>query len=99
MITVVALVRAKPGEAARVRSALEKLVVPTHAEAGNAVYVLNADADDPNLFIFFENWESRAAFDLHLQAPHMQGFASEAGDLLAGPLELHFLEPIAGQTR
>lgn len=97
MINVVALVRAKPGEAERVRSALEKLIEPTQAETANQLYILHASTTDPNLFVFYETWASRAAFDEHLLTPHLRAFGAEVGDMLAAPLELHVLEAIAGQ--
>ncbi len=94
MIHVVALARAKPGSAERVRAGLEALIAPTRAESTNHLYVLHASADDPNLFVFYETWDSREALDAHMQTPHLKAFGAQTGDALAAPLEVHVLHEI-----
>src|ERR1035438_6357849 len=52
MISVVALVRGKPGAAERVRIGLKSLISPTRAETGNIIYVIH-ESEDPNLFVSY----------------------------------------------
>lgn len=37
---------------------------------------------DPGLFYFYENWESAAHLDAHLETPHLLEFAARMEDLL-----------------
>lgn len=46
----------------------------SRAEPGCIEYHMLRDAQDPNLFIFFEVWASAEAFAAHTALPHMQDF-------------------------
>ena len=71
-LTILAQVRAVPGTEDKTREELAKLQVPTRAEAGCLFYDFYADDKDPCLFLFFEAWESRAAWEAHMETPHIQ---------------------------
>ncbi|WP_120501528.1 putative quinol monooxygenase [Roseovarius sp. EL26] len=73
-LTIVAHITAKPGQEALVRSELEKLIPITCAEAGCQQYDLLSDNDNPTHFMFFENWESRALWQDHMNAPHLSAY-------------------------
>ena len=85
LLTVIANMRAKPGKEQELREALEALVEPTTQEDGYVNYDLHQAVDDPAVFYFYENWESEAALDAHLSAPHLEQFVGIMGDLLAEP--------------
>ena len=51
--------------------------------------------DDPAVFFFYENWESEAKLDAHLQTPHLVHFVGIMGDLLDGELVIQKLRRIA----
>lgn len=38
-------------------------------------YDLHQGTEDPDVFIFYENWESAQALDAHLATPHLVHFA------------------------
>lgn len=80
-LTVVAKLKAKPGAEARLENALRALVAPTRAEAGCLNYDLHRAHDDPGLFVFHENWESRALWEAHMNAPHLVAFSAAQGEL------------------
>ncbi|MGY1679135.1 putative quinol monooxygenase [Geodermatophilus sp. SYSU D01176] len=82
LLTVIAHMRAKPGKEGQLRKALEALVEPTSKEAGYVNYDLHESVEDPGLFFFYENWESAAHLDAHLQTPHLVEFADAMGNLL-----------------
>lgn len=82
LLTVIAYMRAKPGQEDRLRTALQSLVEPTSAEEGYVNYDLHESVEQPGTFFFYENWESAAHLDAHLQAPHLVEFANSMGDLL-----------------
>lgn len=87
-LTVIAHIRAKPGQESRVRQVLQSLVSPTGAEAGCINYDLHQSQTDPALFVFYENWTSEAHLDAHSKSPHIQSFRKVAGEILAGPVEI-----------
>ena len=71
-VTVVARFKAKSGSEEHVGLALKGLLAPTRAEQGCINYDLHRSLDDPSVFVFHENWTSRAMLDRHLQSPHIQ---------------------------
>jgi quinol monooxygenase YgiN len=87
-LTVIAHIRAKPGQESRVRQVLQGLVSATRAEAGRINYDLHQSQTDPALFVFYENWTSEAHLDAHSKSPHIQSFRKVAGEILAGPVEI-----------
>jgi quinol monooxygenase YgiN len=94
-VTVVAIIKAKPGLESRVEQELTALVLPTRAEADCINYHLHRDGKDPSVFMFYENWVSRASLDEHLQKPHLKAFLEKADELLAAPLDVQLYEMIS----
>ncbi len=98
-LTVVAYIKAKPGKEEAVREELMGLVGPTRNEPPCINYDLHRSKDDPALFMFYENWESKADLDKHLETPHLNAFKAKAGDLLAEPLKVELFEMISEVDR
>jgi quinol monooxygenase YgiN len=82
LLTVIAYMRARSGKRDELRQALEALVEPTSKERGYVNYDLHQGVEDPDMFFFYENWESGEDLDAHLSAPHLQEFAARIGELL-----------------
>ena len=82
LLTVIAHMRAAPGKRDELRAALEALVEPTSKEQGCVNYDLHQVIEDPDRFFFYENWESDADLDAHLDAPHLRDFAARIPELL-----------------
>lgn len=82
-LTIVARIVAASDKVELVRGELEKLVPITRAEAGCLQYDLHQDNDDPAVFLFYENWESRDLWQAHMSAPHLQAY----GQATAGAVE------------
>jgi quinol monooxygenase YgiN len=93
-VTVIARVEAKAGKEQEVSSALQSLVRPTLKEQGCINYDLHQDLDDPRLFFFHENWESRELLNQHLASAHVQAFRVRADDLLSQPPEIRVLRKL-----
>jgi quinol monooxygenase YgiN len=94
-VTVVARILAKPGMGDVVKEALMKLVPLTRKEAGCLNYDLHRSADDPDLFMFYENWSSRKDLNEHLEMPYLKEFLGRAGEILAKPVEIIFWDMIS----
>lgn len=73
-LTIVANITANSGKAELVKNELTKLIKPTLAEAGCIQYDLHQDNDNPELFLFFENWETRDLWQDHMKTPHIEAY-------------------------
>jgi len=98
-VTVIATIKAKEGKADTVLEELLALIEPTRSEAGCINYDLHRMSDDPNCFVFHENWKSREALDRHLAKPYIADFIAKADELLAEPVDIKLLSriPVSGK--
>ena len=82
-LTIVAIIEAKPDQRERLKEALIKLIEPTLAEAGCLQYDLHEDHENPNVFLFFENWENRELWQAHMKSPHILAHIEATEDAVA----------------
>jgi quinol monooxygenase YgiN len=87
-LTIIARVRAKPGQEARLLQELKGLLTPTRAEAGCLNYDLHQSQNDRGLFVLYENWTSQAALDAHFQTPYLKAMFRLVPELVEGPLDI-----------
>lgn len=93
-LTILAHIHAKPESVALVQAELEKLIPITRAEEGCLQYDLHQDNEDPNHFVFYENWTSRELWRAHMEAPHLAAYM-EATQGAVLEFTLHELTHIA----
>jgi quinol monooxygenase YgiN len=84
MITAVGICRAKKGQEEELGRRMKQLVAPTSTEAGCVRYDLYRSETDPAIWVFFEQWQSVAALDAHVQSAHFQAFLAAKDDVLEG---------------
>jgi len=82
LITVVAVMQAKPGKEDELRAAALALVEPTRQEEGCVQYDLHVHLVDPAWLVLYENWTSVEHLDRHGASPHLTAFRAIAGDLI-----------------
>lgn len=70
-LTIVARILAKAESRELVKSELLKLIETTRAEEGCINYDLHQDNENPNLFLFFENWTNRDLWQIHMGNAHL----------------------------
>jgi len=70
-LTIVANILAKEGKSELVKEALIKLIDTTRKEEGCINYDLHQDNENPNLFLFYENWGSRDLWQEHMKNAHI----------------------------
>ena len=70
-LTIVARIVAKEESRELVKSELLKLIDITKAEQGCINYDLHQDNENPNLFLFYENWASKALWQVHMKGDHL----------------------------
>src|SRR4051794_24340106 len=88
LLTVVAVLKAKPGKEEEVRQALLGLVNPTRAEAGCLQYDLHVSTEQAGEFVFVEKWTDKAALDRHMRTPHFKSVADRSDELLSQPPDI-----------
>ena len=95
VISIIAVLKAKPGKIDALKQALQALLLPTRREPGNIEYALFQLRDTPDVFYVRESWRGQAGLGEHIALPHFQAFILQMNDLLAEPLRLDYLTPIA----
>ena len=93
--TIIGTVVAKDETRDVLRAILAAQVAPTRAEPGCINYDFHADQKDPNVFMFYENWRSKADLDAHLKMPHLQPLLGQIDKLLARPVEIKFYDMLS----
>jgi quinol monooxygenase YgiN len=73
-LTIIANIKVNSGKVDLVKAELEKLIPVTRAEKGCLQYHLHQDNEDPEHFLFYENWESRELWQTHMKAPHLAAY-------------------------
>ncbi len=81
-LTVIASLKAKPGQEAALFAELSALVAPTRAEAGCILYEMHRSHENPGWFIFNELWESRPIWEAHMATPHLVAFSAKQDALV-----------------
>jgi quinol monooxygenase YgiN len=96
--TIIGMVVAKDETREELRRILSVQVAPTRAEAGCINYDFHVSEDDPNVFMLYENWRSKADLDAHLKTPHLEPLFGRLDELLARPVEIKFYEMLSQQV-
>jgi quinol monooxygenase YgiN len=89
-ITLIATLKAKPGRSEELAGRLSALVEPTRAEAGCINYDLHQSTEDQDVWMFYENWQSKADLDAHVQTPYLQALIKDIPELTVDGLELQY---------
>ena len=75
VLTVVATIRAAKNKGDALAALLdEQAAAVLRNEPGCLVYRAHRSTADPDLFLFYETYESEAALDAHRNAPHLAAF-------------------------
>jgi quinol monooxygenase YgiN len=102
MIHVIATIETVPGQRDAFLEAFRQLVPQVRAEPGCIEYGPAIDLETPaaaqaavrdDVVTVIEKWDSVAALQDHLAAPHMQRYREQVKDLVA-QVEIRVLEPV-----
>lgn len=80
-VKIVAILAARPGQAAALRALLDDMVAATRAEPGNLRYDLWQDATDPDRFVLDELYVDGDAVAAHRATDHFRKYLSVIADL------------------
>jgi len=71
------------------------LVAPSRNEKGCLGYNLHQSTENPNLFVFFESWETMEDLEHHLESPSALVFDEKTAGMLIEPERIIYLEKIS----
>jgi quinol monooxygenase YgiN len=72
---LVARLTARDGEQDRAADLIGRLVEATRTEPGNVHYIPHRDPEDPRVFLMYEQYRDKAAFEEHGQTEHFKTIA------------------------
>jgi quinol monooxygenase YgiN len=96
-VAVIAKLAAKDGQRDQLAKALEQSLGTAAGEEGTIMYILHADANDPNLLWFYELYRDADALKAHAGSEAMKALGSVVAPFAAGRPELIHLEPLGGK--
>ncbi len=70
-LTIVVRIEAEKDKVDLVKTELLKLIEPTLKEEGCIQYDLHQDNEQPGIFVFYENWETRELWQTHMNSDHL----------------------------
>ena len=95
VFTVVAKIYPKPGKENELEAILRQQVEAVRkAEPDCLVYRPHRSVNEPVHFLFYEQYRSEAAFELHRKAPHLAAFQERRKDLVARPPDIEIYRSV-----
>jgi len=91
---LVARLTAREGEQDRAAEIIPELAAASSAEPGNVHYIPHRDPEDPRVFLIYEQYRDKAAFDEHGQTDHFKSIALERLFPLMDSRERNFYETL-----
>ena len=73
-LTILAQIEAKTESVDLMKAELTKLIEPTRKENGCLLYALHQDNEKPEFFVFYETWESRELWQIHMKNKNLAAF-------------------------
>lgn len=85
MIIVTAKVKLQPGKSEEFLAAYRWMKPQVMQDPGAILYSLHRAPEDPDMFLFYEKYESEEAFEYHLSTEHFRQLAATIDPLMAAP--------------
>ena len=92
---VVAKLKAKAGEEAKMEETLRGMVVKVAQEQGTLMYTLHRAQQDPRVFLFYEKYQDTAAFKAHSSTSYFKELFVALKPLLDGAPEIEMYDELA----
>ncbi|MED1864718.1 putative quinol monooxygenase [Fictibacillus nanhaiensis] len=73
-ITINAILEAKPGKEDALREELIKVVQASRKEEGCISYTLHESTENPETFVFYENWLDEDVLTRHIESDHYKNY-------------------------
>jgi quinol monooxygenase YgiN len=76
-LTIIARIEAKKDKVELVKAELLKLIEPSRKEKGCLQYDLHQDNKNPEIFTFFEKWETQDLWNNHMNNDHLKAYVKD----------------------
>ncbi|MGK9170699.1 antibiotic biosynthesis monooxygenase [Inquilinus limosus] len=98
MITITAILRAKPGAEAELKRALLAVAANVRAaEPGTIDFFVSRDDETPAIFTTYERFRDRAAMEAHNSSAAVAAFFAAVTPILDGPVTLHICNEVSAK--
>ena len=94
-LKVIARLVAAPGAADEVEPSMRILVEEVRKEPGCIQYDLYRGDDEPDVFVFVEEWETRRDWEVHMEAPALKAHAGRIGEGRFVERQVHAMHQVA----
>jgi quinol monooxygenase YgiN len=94
MITITALMKAKEGNAGDLAKVIKDFGPKFLKDPGCQMYKVVKRLDDPNQFLFYEQYETEEALKFHSSAPHFKEMFGAMKPFLDGKPEIYMYTDI-----
>ena len=94
-MVVVAKLKAKAGEEAKMEKALRGMVAKVAQEQGTLTYTLHQAQQDPCVFLVYEKYKDAAALKTHSSTPYFKELFNVLKLLLDGAPEIEMYDELA----
>lgn len=88
MLIITAKVKLLPGAVEEFLEAYRWMKPQVLNDPGALLYELHRSADDPDAFLFYEQYEDEEAFAYHLSTDHFKALSARIDPLMAAPPEI-----------
>ena len=96
---VVAKLKAKSGEEAKMEEALRGMVAKVEAEEGTLMYSLHRSHKDPTQFLFYEKYTDAEALKAHSETPYFKELFGVLQPLMDGAPEIETYDEVAALNK
>jgi quinol monooxygenase YgiN len=94
-MVVVAKLKAKSGEEAKMEEALRGMVEKVAQEPGTLTYTLHRSQNDPSLFLFYEKYTDGEALKAHSSTDYFKELFGALPSMLDGAPEIEMYDELA----
>jgi quinol monooxygenase YgiN len=94
-MVVVAKLKAKKGEEAKMEEALRGMVTKVAQEEGTLTYTLHRDQQDPCVFMLYEKYQDAAALKAHSSTHYFKELFKTLEPMLDGAPEIDMYDELA----
>jgi quinol monooxygenase YgiN len=88
MVTITAKVRLQSGKAEEFIEAYRWMKPQVMKDPGAILYNLHRSSEDPDVFVFYEQYDNPEAIEYHLSTDHFKTLAARIDPLMAAPGEI-----------
>lgn len=94
-LRIVARIVAVSDRADQLQTEMKRLVDETRKEAGCLQYDLHRGTENPDIFVFVEEWETKALWEAHMAGEAIRSFNERIGSVAIASGEIMQLKHVA----